>query len=317
MRFGRSRRSGVRGTTAVRIIVILVAVGCCLAGAAYAASRRAAPESSGDRTPLRPRIILHPEEVTPEPVAEFDFAQPARPAGKARPGLPLGYECRLDAGEWEDCEGPVYLTGIGRGNHRFAVRAVNRAGTEGPVSSFEWRRTKPSNPAPSAEPVTPVAAVAPEAPIPPALEHPVEKPTEPETPVTPPVEPPVEPPIEPPENGTTFTIEQVGELEDLFPGAPAQPIDLRIVNPNPEAISVVSLTATIATDPPGCPAAENFALAPATVSAATPLVVAAESSATLPAGGIEPPTIAMLEQPYSQDACQAAELTIDLSGEGS
>ena len=44
-------------------------------------------------------------------------------------------------------------------------------------------------------------------------------------------------------------------------------------------------------------------------------LVAAESTATLAAAGIPGPTIAMLEQPWSQDACQAAELQIALSGE--
>ena len=40
MRFGWPKRSGVGGTTVVRTLVILAAVGFCLAGAAYAATRR-------------------------------------------------------------------------------------------------------------------------------------------------------------------------------------------------------------------------------------------------------------------------------------
>jgi hypothetical protein len=304
MRVGRSRRSRVGGGAAARTMAILVAVGCCLAGAAYAATRPADPDG-GDRTPLQPRFLERPDPVTAEKVAEFDFAQPQRPAGKARPGLPLIYECRLDDGPWEECEGPVSLSGIGPGNHRFAVRAVNHSGTASPTASIEWRRTRAAKSAPAAEPTATPSA---------ADETPATEPS-PDLPVVPPVEPPVEP-VEPP-SGLPFTIEQVGRLDDLFPGGPAQPIELRVDNPNPVPISVVSLTAAVAEDPPGCAAAENFVLIAATVSPATPLVIAAEDSATLPAAGIEAPTIAMLELPRSQDACQAAELTIDLEGEAS
>ncbi len=286
----------------VRAIVVLAAVGCCLGGVAYAATHSAGREDGGNRTPLQPRFIAHPEAVTTERVAEFDFAQPARPAAKIRPGLPLLYECRLDERPWEACEAPVTLQGIKYGTHRFSVRAVNRSGTEGPVATFEWLRTR------APKPVTEAPASA-EASAPPA-----QQPSE--QPVVPPVNPPVEP-VEPPVTGMPFKIEQVGNLEDLFPGAPAQTIEVRIVNPNPVPISVISLTAAIATDPPGCPATENFVLTPAGVDPETPLVVAAESTATLPAEGIAGPTIGMLELPVSQDACQAAELTIALSGEAS
>jgi hypothetical protein len=305
MRFGRPKRSGVGGKTVVRTLTILAAVGLCLAGAAYAATRRADPGNGGERTPLRPRILIHPETVTPEAVAEFDFGQPARPASRIRAGVPLVYECRLDDGAWETCEAPLSLAGIARGLHRFAVRAVNHTGTAGPAASFEWRRTRAPKPEPSAvpSPIPNPVAVFP-APEPPA-----------KPPVEPPAEPPVEPPVESPATGLPFTIEQVGTLDDLFPGAPAQTIGVRVDNPNPVAISVVSLTAAIAADPPGCPASENFVLTPAAASPTTPLLVPAESTATLASAGIEGPTIAMLEQPWSQDACQAAELQIALGGE--
>jgi hypothetical protein len=302
MRFGWAKRPAGGGTTVVRTLAILAAVGLCLAGAAYATTRRAAPVDDGARVPLQPRLLTHPEAVTAEAVAEFDFAQPARPAGKVRPGDPLVYECRLDDGAWKVCEGPLTLAGIGRGPHRFAARAVNHAGTAGPAASFEWRRTRAPKPEPSAPAPSPAAVV-------PAAESATKPPVEP------PVQPPIEPPVEPPVTGLPFTIEQVGTLGDLFPGAPAQTIAVRVENPNPVAISVVSLTAVIAADPPGCPAAENFVLTPADTSSATPLLVAAESTATLASAGIPGPGIAMLKQPWSQDACQAAELQIVLSGE--
>ena len=57
MRFGWPKRSGVSGTTVVRTLVILAAVGLCLAGAAYAATRRTAPADDGARVPLQPRLL--------------------------------------------------------------------------------------------------------------------------------------------------------------------------------------------------------------------------------------------------------------------
>jgi hypothetical protein len=305
MRFGGPKRSGVGAKTVVRTLAILAAVGLCLVGAAYAATRRAGGGDESARIPLQPRLLVHPDAVTSEKVAEFDFAQPARPSGKIRAGAPLVYECHLDDGAWEVCEGPLSLTGITLGAHRFAVRAVNHSGTEGPAESFNWRRTRMPKPEASASqyPAASPAVSAPPA-DPPAT-----------SPVEPIVEPVVEPPVEPPATGLPFTIEQVGALADLYPGAPAQTIGVRVDNPNPVAISVVSLTAAIAVDPPGCPAADNFALTPAGTSIATPLLVPAESTATPGSAGIPGPTIAMIEQPWSQDACQGAELQIALSGE--
>jgi hypothetical protein len=48
-----------------------------------------------------------------------------------------------------------------------------------------------------------------------------------------------------------------------------------------------------------------------------PLIVPAESSVSLPEAGITGPTIAMVNLPTSQDACQEAELQIALGGEAS
>jgi hypothetical protein len=300
--------------TAVRVLAILAAVGCLLAAAAYATTRpapssRPDPDGGEDSRPLRPRITVHPDAVTAEATAEFDFSQPGRPPRRARPGFPLRIECRLDDGEWEACVGPLTLTRIGRGGHRFAVRAVNRAGNISPVEDFTWRRTKPApTPEGSSAPI-PSPTSAPETPA----SAPVYPPPPIEIPAT--EEHPAEEPVEPPEPGLPFTIEQVGALGDLFPGAPAQTIGVRIDNPNPEAISVTSLNAAIAADPPGCPAEENFVLTPAALGPTAPLVVPAESSRTLAEAGVAGPTIAMVNLPTSQDACQAAQLQIDLTGE--
>jgi hypothetical protein len=293
--------------------VILIAVGCCLAAAAYATTRSAPPASEpgeGSR-PLRPRILVHPDPVTAEATATFDFSQPGRPPRRAHPGPRLRIECRLDDGPWEPCVGPVNLSGIDRGTHRFAVRAVNRAGNESPAADFVWRRTRAAKtPAagPTAAPAAPEGHVTQPSPAAPSVS---------ELAIEPPVE---EPPIEEheaPPAGPHFRIEQIGTLAELLPGAPAQVIPVRIENPNPNPITVTSLTAVIAADPPDCPAAENFVLTPAVLDPAVPLIVPAESSVSLPEAGIVGPTIAMVNLPTSQDACQEAELQIALGGEAS
>lgn len=110
-----------------------------------------------------------------------------------------------------------------------------------------------------------------------------------------------------------FSILQVTPPADLYPGAPAQPLALRVENPNPVPMEVTSLEASLADDPPGCPA-ENFILLPSRASAATPLVIPAQAGIALPAQGISPPTIAMRDLPVSQDACQGADLDLVFSG---
>jgi hypothetical protein len=111
-----------------------------------------------------------------------------------------------------------------------------------------------------------------------------------------------------------FTIEAAGELEDLFPGYPPQPVPLLITNPNSVPIEVTSITVAITADPPGCPA-ENFALSPAGVSPEAPLAVPANSSVSLPTVNAAAPAITMLNLPINQDACRGVRVPLAFSGE--
>lgn len=43
------------------------------------------------------------------------------------------FECRMDAGSWRDCTSPRTYTGVGLGNHSFAVRAIDEVGNVDPT----------------------------------------------------------------------------------------------------------------------------------------------------------------------------------------
>lgn len=111
-----------------------------------------------------------------------------------------------------------------------------------------------------------------------------------------------------------FSIELPGQLEDFFPGYPAQQIPIRITNPNPVPIEVTSLTVAIAGDPPDC-SAENFALTRSSASPTAPLTVPADGSVSLPTGTVSAPTISMLNLAVNQDACRGADIPLVFSGE--
>lgn len=117
-----------------------------------------------------------------------------------------------------------------------------------------------------------------------------------------------------PAEGKPFSVEQTAALTPLFPGDPAQQLSLAIGNPNSVPIEITSLTATIANSPPDC-GAENFELTGSSASEANPLVVPAEGTIELPAAAVSAPSIALLDLPVNQDACQGAELELGLSGE--
>jgi hypothetical protein len=111
-----------------------------------------------------------------------------------------------------------------------------------------------------------------------------------------------------------FSIELAGQLEDLYPGYPAQQVPIRIANPNPDPIEVTSLSVAIAGDPPNCPA-ENFALTQSSASPAAPLAVPAGGTVSLPTATVSAPTIGMLNLAVNQDACRGADIPLVFSGE--
>jgi hypothetical protein len=111
-----------------------------------------------------------------------------------------------------------------------------------------------------------------------------------------------------------FSIELGGELDDLFPGYPAEQLPVLVVNPNPVAIEVTNLTVALAGAPPGCPA-ENFELTPSSASPAAPLIVPAGASTSLPTAAVSAPAISMLNLPVNQDACRGSQVPLVFAGE--
>jgi hypothetical protein len=111
-----------------------------------------------------------------------------------------------------------------------------------------------------------------------------------------------------------FSIEQQPGLGPLYPGAPAQPIPVRLTNPNPGPIFVTGLWVSVPIDPAGCASAAHLELTPSTASAAAPIEVPAGSSISLPAQGTAP-MIAMRDLSVSQDACQNAQFPLVFSGD--
>lgn len=135
---GRLRRP----STAIRVVFALVAVGCFLAAAAYAATRPPAEPRAmtakakgraGVPLPPRPRIAKHPAKLAT--VAKASFAFTAAGSG-------LRFRCRLDADRWRGCRSPATYTGLTPGDHSFSVRAVRR-GRPGAVTSFAWKLIEP------------------------------------------------------------------------------------------------------------------------------------------------------------------------------
>jgi hypothetical protein len=101
----------------------------------------------------------------------------------------------------------------------------------------------------------------------------------------------------------------------LLPGSAPAPVGLRITNPNPAAIHVTSITASLdpTSLPTGCQAAW-FQITQSDASASRPVAVPPHGSVTLPAQGVSAPTVALTESGTNQDACQRAHLTLTYSG---
>ncbi len=100
----------------------------------------------------------------------------------------------------------------------------------------------------------------------------------------------------------------------LYPGAPPQALPLTLSNPNPMPLVVTGLTVSAA-GPPGCASAENLEITQSDVSAASPVILPADGSVSLPAQGVIAPSVQLLDlESVDQDGCRGAVFALTYTG---
>lgn len=131
-------------------MIALLAIGGCIATAAYAASRRPShpdvghivgsegadmPEGAGRKASVgrlpKPRITRRPPAQTASTRAKVSFTAPQAGAR---------FECRLDRAAWRSCRSPVLFTGLSLGRHWFSVRMRGRGGGVSETARARWTR---------------------------------------------------------------------------------------------------------------------------------------------------------------------------------
>jgi len=117
-------------------------------------------------------------------------------------------------------------------------------------------------------------------------------------------------------NGIPFTVTLGSVSPQLYPGATASSIPVRISNPNPFPISVVSLV--IAAHNASCNPTTNLVVRQVDLATATHpgrIVVPAHGTVTLPAQGVGRPTLQLLDLPYDQTpSCAGQTFTLTSTG---
>ncbi|MEZ4751452.1 MAG: fibronectin type III domain-containing protein [Bdellovibrionota bacterium] len=79
-------------------------------------------------------VVVTLDSVTPEESptissdAVFEFS--SNNAGS--------YECKLDDGDYEECDSPMAYSGLANGDHTFLVRGVSELGDAGEPVSYAW-----------------------------------------------------------------------------------------------------------------------------------------------------------------------------------
>ncbi len=79
-------------------------------------------------------LTAQPAAISPSAAASFSFKGTDSGSGVA------SFECRLDEGAWTACTSPQKYEGLGEGNHKFEVRAIDKAGNPDASSAiFSWQ----------------------------------------------------------------------------------------------------------------------------------------------------------------------------------
>lgn len=82
-------------------------------------------------------ITAAPLSSTTATDATFEFGE----AGNG--GEATGFECSLDGGGFAPCSSPRSFTGLGTGEHTFAVRTTDEVGNKGAPTAYRWTVTSP------------------------------------------------------------------------------------------------------------------------------------------------------------------------------
>ena len=79
--------------------------------------------------PPPPTITSAPPNVTASTTATFSFTDADGSAA---------FRCRLDGGNFSACASPITYTDLAEGDHTFRVKALDPAGNESEVTSYDW-----------------------------------------------------------------------------------------------------------------------------------------------------------------------------------
>lgn len=290
------------------------------------------------RAPPAPTITQQPPLVTNQTSARFAYTD-----AEAN----VTYECKVDGVAFQSCTNPVSWWGLsgGRGDLiTFTVRARDAAGNIGPSTSYTWKidTTAPPRPTLTQQPPSSSASdsatfaftdreagVSYECSLDGAAYAACATPKT-YTGLSPAIHRFGVRAVDPAGNRsgatewswrvTSATTGQPFSMSGgysglLYPGKTAD-LALRVTNPNGEAILVESIVVTIqpGSTKPGCDGPANLQIAASNVTAANPLTVPANSSVTLPSGGVTAPQVTMRNLATNQDACKGATFSFAYSG---
>ena len=100
----------------------------------------------------------------------------------------------------------------------------------------------------------------------------------------------------------------------LYPGGGPVVIPVTVSNLGNVPIDMSGIRVHVASSPPGCSAATNAVILPSNVSSAQEVRVPAHRSVALPAQGVLPPRMELLDLPANQDACRNGNFRLTVTG---
>ena len=103
---------------------------------------RSKPTPKPDRTAPRTNLLRRPAKVL-----RVRLHRAASVTFRFAASEPSRFECKLDAGDWEECVSPHRLLDLADGEHTFSVRAVDPAGNTDanpPAATFTVNTHAPS-----------------------------------------------------------------------------------------------------------------------------------------------------------------------------